>query len=211
MTPLLSAGARGRVVAALRTYFNFMALNLALVIASVPLVTLPAALQAATFALERWRAEGEDRVVREFAAALRSRPLLPTTLRTGVPVLAVALAVEEVHFFARGGSPADWFCLGSGVAGLVIAAGALGYVLLLGAREPLLGTAELWCASAKLALQNVFVTGPLFLLELASAALLGFLDPALVLIGLPLAFLQLARLTARLGLRRLPVVAGKSS
>jgi hypothetical protein len=73
-------------MAALATLFNFLALNLALLIASLPIVTLPAAVSAATVALDRWRGEGEDRVIREFISALRSRPFLPTTAAAGVPL-----------------------------------------------------------------------------------------------------------------------------
>jgi hypothetical protein len=42
-----------RIAAALTTLFNFLALNLALVIASLPIVTAPAAVNAAIVALDR--------------------------------------------------------------------------------------------------------------------------------------------------------------
>lgn len=202
MTPVLFAGAKKSLVAALRTIFNFLALNLALVVASLPIVTLPLAVNAATVALERWRAEGEDRVVREFVNAMRSRSSLRTVAQVGGPLLATMLAVEEVHFFARGGSPENWLCLGSGVAALVITTSSAGYALLLSVRQTSAPAVEVWSVAAKLSLQNVFVTGPLFVLEAGVAVLLGFLDPALLLLGLPLGFLQLARVTARLGVRR---------
>ena len=85
---------------ALTTMFNFLALNLVLLIASLPVVTLPAAINAATVALDRWRGEGEDSVVREFVTALRSRPPLRTTLLTGVPLAAVVTGLAEVHHFS---------------------------------------------------------------------------------------------------------------
>lgn len=202
---LFVAAAKGQVVAALRTCFNFLALNLALVVACVPVVTFPLALDAATVALERWRVDREDRVVREFISALRSRPPFHTTLQVGVPLVVAGLASEEVHFFAKGGSPASWLCLGSGVAALLMALTSLGYVLLLTARQPAMPAPELWSLAARLAVRNFVLTGPLFVAEIAGAVLLGFVDPALLLIGLPLGFLQLARLTARLGLRRVQV------
>jgi len=65
------AAAMKRIVAALRAVFNFLVLNVVLVMACLPVVTVPLACQAATISLERWRAAGEDRVVREFIAALR--------------------------------------------------------------------------------------------------------------------------------------------
>jgi hypothetical protein len=204
MTPVLFAGAKKSVVAALRTIFNFLALNLALVVASLPVLTLPLTLDAATVALERWRVEGEDRVVREFLAVLRARASLRTAARAGVPILAALLALQEIHFFANGGNLIDWVCLGSGLAALVISLSSAGYMLLLGAQHPLAPVLDLWSSAVKLAVRNVVITGPLFVLEATAATLFGFLDPSLVLIGLPLGFLQLLRLTARLGIRRVP-------
>ena len=204
MTPVLFAGAKKSVVAALRTVFNFLALNFVLVVASVAVLTLPLALEAATVALERWRVEGEDRVVREFLAALRVRASLRTAARAGIPILAALVALEEIHFFAGGGNLMDWVCLGSGLAALVIALSSTGYALLLGAQHPSAPVLDLWSSAVKLAVRNVVMTGPLFVLEATVATLLGFLDPALVLIGLPLGFIQLVRLTARLGIRRVP-------
>jgi len=202
VTSVLAAGAKKSVVAALRTIFNFLALNFVLVVACAALVTLPLALEAATVALERWRVEGEDRVVREFLAAFRARASLRTAARAGVPLLAALVALQEVHFFAGGGSLMDWVCLGSGVSALVVALSSVGYTLLLSAQRPLTPTLDMWSSAVGLAVRNVVMTGPLFVLEAAAAALLGFLDPALVLIGLPLGFVQLVRLTARLGTRR---------
>jgi hypothetical protein len=199
---LLSDMARGRIVAALRTCFNFFTLNIALVLASVFVVTVPVALNAAMVALERWRADGEDRVVREFLTALRSGRPLRTTLAVGAPLAVMAVAAEEVHYFARGGSPVNWVCLGSGVAALLTALTSVGFVLLLGARHPSAPLPDLWSLSIRLALQNLVLTGPLFVVEFAGAILLGLLDPALVLIGLPLTFLFLVRMTSDFGARR---------
>lgn len=177
-----------------------------LVVASLPVLTLPLARDAATVALERWRVEGEDRVVREFVTALRARASLRTVARVGVPILAALVALQEIHFFAGGGNLMDWVCLGSGLAALVIALSSAGYTLLLSARHPLAPVLDLWSSAVKLAVRNVVTTGPLFVLEATAASLLGLLDPALVLIGLPLGSLQLVRTTARLGTRRVPVL-----
>jgi hypothetical protein len=193
---------RGKMAAALRSCFNFLALNLVLVLTSLPVVTIPVAINAAAIALDRWRDDGEDRVVREFFSALRSSPPLRTTLGVGAPLAAMALATEEVHYFARGGSYVNWVCLGFGVAALVIAMGAMGYVILLSSRNPSAPVPDLWSLCTHLALRNFFVTGPLFVVEIAGAVLLGLADPPLVLIGLPLAFLFLVRLTSNLGARR---------
>lgn len=193
---------RSRVVAALATYFNFLSLSLALVIACLPIVTVPLALHAATVALERWRAEGEERVVREFLTALRPGNWRRPTLAVGAPLAVMAIAVEEVHYFAKGGPGMSWVCLGFGAAALLVALTSLGYVLLMGVRYPSAAVTELWTFCVRLALANLFVTGPLFLVEVAGALLVGLLDPALLLIGLPLGLLVLLRLTADLGARR---------
>jgi hypothetical protein len=196
------------LMAALATLFNFLALNLALLIASLPIVTLPAAVNAATVALDRWRGAGEDRVIREFISALRSRPFLPTMAATGVPLAAVAVGVAEVHHFARGASLPDRVGLGFVAAALLITLTALGYVFQLAARDPAAPAADLWSLSARLAIRNLFVTGPLFLAEIAVATVLTLIDPALLLLGLPIVLLQLMRLTAQFGLRRAIATTG---
>ena len=207
------AGISGtRLMAALATMFNVLALNLALLIASLPLVTLPVAINAATVALDRWRREGEDSVVREFVIALRSRSPLRTTILVGVPLVAAATGVAEVHHFIRGGSLTDRVYLGLGFGALLITLTAIGYVVLLTARGPALSPAELspaelspaelWSLCAGLAIRNLLATGPLFLIEIAGATALTLIDPALLLLGVPLLLLQLMRLTAQFGLRR---------
>jgi hypothetical protein len=196
------SAARLRAMAVLRAIFNFVALNLALLVACLPIVTVPAAFQAAIVALERWRDEGEERVVREFVAVLRSRRLLHTTLSAGVPFATAAVALEEVHFFFRGGTVVNSFCLGLGLAALLLSLSSLGYVLVLGARRPDLAPTDLWYLSVSLALRNLLWPSPLLVTEFAAVALLLLRDPPLALTGLPLALLGLVRLTADLGIRR---------
>jgi hypothetical protein len=191
-----------RIIAGLTTLFNALTLNFVLVIACLPVITLPAALSAASVALDRWRDEGEDRVVREFFLALRSAPLLRTTVRAGIPLAAVALGVAEIRYFAHRGSLADHLGLGLGLAALLITVTALGYVFQLMARHPSVPAVELWSLCAHLAARNAFVTGPLFLAEICGAAALTLIDPALLLLGVPIFLLSLMRLTAQLGLRR---------
>lgn len=198
----LVQGARGRVAAVLRAYFNFLVLSLALVVVCLPLVTVPVACNAAMVALERWRGAGEDRVVREFVSALRSRPLLRTTLAAGAPLVVIGIGLEEVHYFARGGGLVNWICLGCGVSALLIAMVSMGYVLVFSARCPEAPLADLWAFSVRAGLRNLFVTGPLFVAEITVSALVGIADPALLLIGLPLLVLVVLRWTADLGVRR---------
>jgi len=201
---------------ALAALFNVLALNLMLLIFSLPIVTLPASIAAATQALERWRRDGEDAVVREFLAAFRAQWATRTAL-VGVPLAAAALGVIEVRHFVVGAGAANRLALGFGSVALVVTASALGYVFLLAARGPAsdiaagtaAGTAgdgpraaEFWTLCIRLGIRNILVTGPLFLLEIAGSAALASIDPPLLLLGLPVLALQLMRLTADLGLRR---------
>jgi hypothetical protein len=191
-------------MAALGTLFNVLALNLVLIIVSLPVITLPAAVNAATVALDQWRNEGEERVVRSFVNSLRTQPFCRTTLLTGVPLAAVAVGITEVRHFAAGRAAlAAHVAMGLGTGGLVITFVSLGYVFLLTARGTELPGPELWSASVRLGIRNLFRTGPLFLIEIVAAITLTRLDPALLILGLPTLLLQLMRLTAQSGLRRI--------
>jgi hypothetical protein len=192
------------IARALSTLFNVLTLNLVLLIACVPVVTAPAALVAATRALDRWRADGEDRVVREFLRALR-RP--GVTVSAGVPLTAVAVGVLEIWHFARAAGAADRVALGFGTVATAITLAALGYVLTLAGHG--LRPADLWTLCVRLAVRNLLVTGPLFLLEIGVVVAVAAADPALLLLGLPVLLLQLMRLTARLGLTRCGIKSGE--
>jgi hypothetical protein len=193
--------AGARIVAALETIFNVLALNLALLVACVPVVTIPAALHAASAAVERWRGEGEDRLVREFVRVLRA-DLVGATVVVGAPVLAIGVGVEEVHFFALRSAMSARVCFGLGVGALAFTATALGYVLLLSARERSLPASELWSLAARFAFANLVITGPLFLIELVAAIYLLLIDPALCLAGIPALLILALVTTARLGVAR---------
>ena len=210
-----------KIMAALAALFNVLALNLALLVCSLPLVTLPAAVSAATRALDRWRRDGEDQVVREFLIGFRAQWARQTVL-VGVPLAAAVLGVIEVRHFAAGAGAGNRLALGFGTVALLITASALGYVFLLAARDsadpanstaddmarsPATGAtggtaADFWTTCVRLGIRNSLVTGPLFLAVIGGAAALGWVDPPLLLLGLPLLALQLLRVTADLGLRR---------
>jgi Protein of unknown function, DUF624 len=217
-----------RIMAALAALFNFLALNLALLLFSLPVITLPAAVSAATHALERWRRDGEDQVVREFLISFRTQWARQTVL-VGVPLAAAALGVIEVRHFAAGPAAANRLALGFGTAALLVTASALGYVFLLSAREldgleratdptdptdrvslagspgsgPAVSTAaEFWTGCVRLGIRNSLMTGPLFVVVIGGAAVLAWIDPPLLLLGLPLLALQLLRVTASFGLSR---------
>ncbi len=191
-----------RIMAALGTLFNILALNLVLVIASVPVLTLPAAVGAASVALDQWRRDGEDRVVRSFVIALRSRPPLWTTATTGVPLAAAALGLVEIRHFAREATLPGRVGLGLGLGALLVTLASLGYVLQLAADDPALPPVELWSLSARLAIRNLLVAGPLSVAAIAAAAVLTVTDPGLLLLGVPVFLVHALKLTARPGLRR---------
>jgi hypothetical protein len=135
-----------------------------------------------------------------------------------VPLAAAVLGVIEVRHFSAGPGAANRLALGFGTVALLVTASALGYVFLLAAREwaeleglegsggaagPAVSTAaEFWTGCVRLGISNLLVTGPLFLVEIGGAAVLAWIDPPLLLLGLPLLALQLMRVTADFGLRR---------
>ena len=199
----VSAIFRSRIMAGLATGLNFLLLNLALVIVSAPVVTLPIAIYAASVALDRWRAEGEDRVVREFVATLRSPGLFRAWVVVGVPLAAIGVGVEEAHyFFFNDRTLLTHVCLGLGLSALLVTVTGLGYVVLLAGRHRQASVTELWWVCAQLAVRNLLVMGPLFVVEIVAATVLGILDPALLLLGVPIVALNLMRATAEVGLRR---------
>jgi hypothetical protein len=195
-----ATGIRHAVMSALETIFNFLALNLAFLLTSVVVVTLPLTISAIFRAFERKRQRREDRLVREYVIALRSATVRRTLVVNGVPLALIALGAEEVHYFAVGGGIVGRFCFGLGISALLVTATALGYVFLLEKREPALDALNIWSAAAQIAVRNVLRTGPIFVAEIILAVWLGFTDPALCLLGLPTLLLYAMYRTAAFGL-----------
>jgi hypothetical protein len=196
-----------RVMAGLTTLFNVLALNLLLLVAALPLVTAPAAVSAASATLDRWRRDGEDRVVRQFIIEFRSRFCMRTLLGVGVPLALVVLGLAEIRHFAREATL-------TGRAGLVLGGGALlltlaglGYLFQLVAEGPGVAPVDLWSLSARLAVRNLLVAVPLSAVPIAGLTLLAGRDPAVLLLGLPLFLLHWLKLTAQPGLRRAGLAA----
>lgn len=197
------SGAFGtRVMAGLSTLFNAVALNLAMTMASLPLITAPVAVSSASAALDRWRRDGEDRVIRQFIIEFRDRWSLRCTLATGVPLAAAALGLVEIRHFAGQASVVGraGLCLGAGA--LLITLAALGYVFQLTADRPSLPAVDLWSVSARLAVGNLLVAGPLSAIPIAGVTILAARDPGILLLGLPVFLLHALKLIARPGLRR---------
>jgi Protein of unknown function, DUF624 len=191
-----------RIMAWLTTLCNVLMLNLALVAASLPLITAPAAVSAASATLDRWRHEGEDQVIREFLSQFRDRWSLRTALGAGIPMAAVLVGFAEVRHFARAASLAGHVGLALGAGALLITLAALGYLFQRMADEPGLPPVELWSQSARLAVRNLLVAGPLSAVPIAGAVILAGQDPTVLLLGLPVFLLHALKLTARPGLRR---------
>jgi hypothetical protein len=195
-------------MALLTVLFNALALNLAMIVASLPLVTAPTAVSAASATLDRWARDGEDRVVRQFVTEFRARWSAPVMLGVGVPLGAVGLGGVEVRHFAREAVLTGAGPTGAGLTGLCLACGALlialaalGYVFQLSADEPGTEPVDLWSRAARLALRNL-PAGVLAAVPAAGLTVLAARDPAVLLLGLPLFLLQALKLLARPGLRR---------
>jgi len=202
MTPVISGILGTRVFAWLTTLFNALALNLVMIAASLPLVTAPAAISAASAVLDQWRREGQDQVVRQFIAEFRARWSVRVTLGAGVPLAAVVLGAAEIRFFARQATLTGRVGLGLGAAALLITLAALGYVFQLTADQPGLSPVDLWSQSARLAVRNILIAGPLSAAPIAGLAVLAVRDPFVLLLGLPLFLLHALKLISRPGLRR---------
>jgi hypothetical protein len=199
----MTSGVLGtRIVAGLSTLFNVLALNLAMTLAALPLVTAPVAVTAASAALDTWRRDGEDRVVRQFIIEFRRRWSLRTTLGAGVPIAVVVLTVGEMRHFAAEATSAGWAGLVLCGSALFITLAALGYLVQLATDEPGLSPVDLWSLSARLAVRNLLVAGPLSAVPIAGLTVLAARDPAVLLLGLPVFLLHALKLTARAGLRR---------
>jgi len=190
-----------RLLAALTTLFNALALNLAMIVASLPLFTAPVAVSAASAALDAWTRDGEDRVVRQFIVEFRARWSARTLIGVGGPLLAVALGAAEVRHFAPQATLTGraGLCLAAGA--LLITLSALGYIVQLSAEEPGVNPVTLWSLSARLAVRSLPVAGPLSAVPAAGLALLAARDPAVLLFGLPLFLLHALKLLARRRLR----------
>jgi uncharacterized membrane protein YesL len=200
-----------RVFAWLTTLFNALALNLAMIVASLPLLTAPVAISAASAVLDQWRREGQDQVVRQFIAEFRARWSARAALGTGVPLAAVVLGLAEIRYFAREATLAGRVGLGLGAAALLVTLAALGYLFQLTADQPGLSPVELWSQAARLAVRNLLVAGPLSAAPIVGLVVLAVHDPFVLLLGLPVFLLHALKLIARTGLRRPaePVSSGR--
>ena len=141
-------------------------------------------------------------MVRQFIAEFRARWSVRATLGAGVPLAAVVLGAAEIRFFAREATLAGRVGLGLGAAALLITLAALGYVFQLTADQPGLSPVDLWSQSARLAVRNILIAGPLSAAPIAGLVVLTVRDPFVLLLGLPVFLLHALKLIAKNGLRR---------
>jgi hypothetical protein len=202
-----------RLLAALTTLFNALALNLAMTVACLPLITAPVAVSAASATLEQWQREGEDRVVRQFVIEFRGRWSARALLGLGVPMAAAVLGLAEIRHFAPEATLTGRAGLVLGSAALFITLACFGFLVQLATDEPGVPPVDLWSRSARLAVRNLLAAGPMSAVPAVAVATLAARDPAVLLLGLPLFLLHALKLIARPGLRRvpLPLVARRDS
>ena len=191
-----------RLMAVLSALFNALALNLAMIVAALPLVTAPTAVSAASAALDRWARDGEDRVVRQFVVEFRARWSARVVLGVGGALGALLLGGVEVRHFAREATLTGRAGLCLACCALFITLAGLGYVFQLSADEPGMRPVDLWSLATRLALRNLPAAGVLSAAPAAGLTLLAARDPAVLLLGLPLFLLHALKLLARPGLRR---------
>jgi hypothetical protein len=199
-----------KIMVRLTALFNVLALNLAMMVASLPLITAPVAVSAASAALDRWRRQGEDRVVRQFLIEFRRRWSVRTMVGAGVPMAAAVLGLAEIRHFAREATLSGRAGLTLGGCALLITLAALGYIFQLTADQPGLSPVDLWSLSARLAVRNLIAAGPLSAVSVAGVVILAGADPAVLLMGLPVFLLHALKLIARPGLRRADLTAAAS-
>ena len=197
-----------RVIGGLTALCYVLLLNLVMMVASLPLITAPVTVSAASATMDRWRRDGEDRVVRQFVIEFRDRWSARTLLGIGVPMAFVVLGLAEVRHFAAEATLAGRAGLGLGTGALLITLAGLGYLLQLAADDPGLAPVDLWSLSARLAVRNLLVAGPLSVAPLAGLAILAGRDPAVLLLGLPVFLLHALKLIAGPGLRRAGLAGG---
>jgi hypothetical protein len=189
------------VINGLTTVFNVIFLTIAIVVLSLTVVGLPLAFSAASTAIYDWRQGGETRVMRTFWFALRSRPLHRVAV-VGPALLAAALGLIEAGYFLHYRGPIDLMCVTIGLVTVAAGVSFTGYLLLLITMAPEAGWAELWRCAAALVGRTSVVATPVFLLEAGVATVIGFADPALLVIAVPVVLLWLWLRTAIWGARR---------
>jgi hypothetical protein len=174
--------------------------SICLLCLSVAVVTIPLAVSATSTALHRWRCQGEGRVIRSFWVAVRTRPVWRSEV-LALPLGSIALGVWEVHYFLHCTGPVALICLTLGMVTCAIAIGLTGDLALLTVSGEG-GARELWMVAFAVLGPTVPSTVPAFALEAFVAATVGIVDPALLVVFVPVALLWAWQSTAVWGARR---------
>ncbi|HSZ39593.1 MAG TPA: hypothetical protein VK817_06525 [Trebonia sp.] len=195
----------GSVSAVLAAVFNVLALNVVLVVTSLAVVSIPLAVSAAFEAVYRWRTLDDDQVLRNFALALRRRPVV-RSLVTGPAVLVAILGGAESVYFTHYSGFIALVCVLIGITTSAIAVSVAAYLCLFLATTDA-GGRELWRAACVAAGRTVALTTPVFALATACAVVAGLAAPALAVVAVPVLLLWSWQRTAAWGARRLGLFA----
>ena len=95
---------RSGIVSALGTVGSFLLLNIVVIAASLPIVSLPLVADGLFVAFEAGRSRGENRYARVLWGAVLSGSRWRTTKVNGVPMLCLLVTAGEVFFLADRGS-----------------------------------------------------------------------------------------------------------
>jgi hypothetical protein len=201
VSPVEYSPPRKSVVNGLATIFNIVALTLVLVTLSLTVIALPLTCSAASTALYDWRRGGEGRVMRTFWISIKTRPTHRIAV-LGPAFISTVAGIVEVVYFSQDRGPIPLLCLTMGLVTIAGGVSFTSYLLLLITVAPDATWSETWrCAAAIVGRTSVAAT-PVFALEAGGAALIGFTDPGLLVIAVPVALLWCWQRTAIWGARR---------
>ncbi|MGH3165186.1 MAG: hypothetical protein ACRDN0_04740 [Trebonia sp.] len=177
----------GSVSAALAAVFNVLVLNVALVVASLAVITVPLAISAAFEAVYRWRALDDDQVLRNFTLALRRRPATRSLVLAPAVLVAILGGAESAYFTRYSGFIA-LACVLIGITTTAISVSVVAYLCLFLATSDA-GYRALWRASFIATGRTVALTTPVFALTTCGAVVAGLAAPALAVVAVPVLLL----------------------
>lgn len=174
---------RGSVSRALTTLFNVVALSVSMVVLSCAVVTVPITIGAAMRSVYSWRVLGDDRMVRNLWVAGVARPLR-NWLAIGVPMCATGVGVLEVRQCASSATPTGGVCVAFGALTVMLSISVTAYTSLLLATGTTVRVRTVWACAWVTACRVPLATAGVSLLALLGGAL-GYIDPALVVVIIP--------------------------
>lgn len=191
----------GSVSAALAAVFNVLVLNVALVVASLAVITVPLAISAAFEAVCRWRALDDDQVLRNFTLALRRRPVMKSLVLAPAVLVTVLGGAESAYFTGYSGFIA-LVCVLIGITTAAMAVSVAAYLCLFLVTSDA-GYRALWRAALVATGRTVALTTPVFALTTGGAVMAALAAPALAVVAAPVLLLWSWQRAATWGARRL--------